>query len=667
MQDEYRSKRFVREGQERGQGNSSTSGSNTKGGLKPLDDIKKLLVEKKVKAGETAGPVAAPAMDLQLPGPPPASQRRKEMDAFMEEIKARQASEPSSSGPVPGGSSMAGSLGPSKADSGSQDDGDPTTTNLYVGNLHPAVTEDRLRQVFGKYGSLLSIKIMWPRTEEERLKRRNCGFVSFWKRSDAQAAMDALGDRDLDGHIITVRWGRAVSKLTRGLEQDTLEKTAPEDVSGMTMTPFDEKITIHTPWDTSRLALIDRTARYVSREGLVFERLLQEHLKGDARFTFLHDQTTHEGTYYRWKCISLAMGDSESKWREDPFRLYVSGPWWVPPQKALLVQRLRRSERDVSGDIKQRGGRLGGDAGLRLTEKTEVNFRAMLQGLTKSSRSLICEAMALALDNAESSEHVISLYMESLLGEPSQYKDAPPKLPSPAHLVARLYLANDLLHNSSAPYRNASSYRTLLGECLPEVFDRLGGVLRGIEGRMSARQFQDKILGILHVWDRWSIYPPLYISGLEAAFMRSAEDAEFKGLEDGNKENGDDDSDGEMKQDRNSIVKKAKQAGIWVGNHTPAHLIKRLEQLNAYVMAKKEKEALTVGLATPGFAQPTLAALTGTKVVESEDLDGVPLGAESDSDIDGVPLGEDDDSDKDIDGVPLTESTPAKKAKFSFS
>ncbi len=629
--------------------------------------MKKLLVEKKVKADEiTSRSAAVPSMYLPSPGPPPASQRRREMDAFMEEIKARQASEPSFSGLIPGGSSSAGPLGPSKADSGSLDDGDPTTTNLYVGNLHPAVTEDRLRQVFGVYGSLLSIKIMWPRTDEERLKRRNCGFVSFWKRSDAQAAMNALGDRDLDGHIISVRWGRAVSKLTRGLEQDTLEKTAPEGVAGMTMTPFDEKITIHTPWDTARLSLIDRTARYVCRDGLVFERLLQEHLKGDPRFTFLHDQTTHEGTYYRWKCISLAMGDSESKWREDPFQLYMGGPWWVPPQKALLVQRLRRSERDGTGDIKQRGGRLGGEAGLHLSEKTEEHFRAMLRGLTKSSRSLICEAMALALDNADSSDHVISLYMESLLGKPSKGEDNPPKLPPPAHLVARLYLANDLLHNSSAPYRNASSYRTLLGECLPEIFDRLGGVLRGIEGRMSAHQFQDKILGILHVWDRWSIYPPLYISGLEAAFMRNAEDAEFKGLEDVDKEDGDG-SDDEMKQDHNSIVKNAKQAGMWVGNHTPAQLLKRIEQLNAYVKAKKEKEALAIGLATPGFTQPiSAAASVGAKIVEDEELDGIPLGAESDSDIDGVPLEEDDDSD-DIDGVPLTDSTPAKKARYSFT
>lgn len=45
------------------------------------------------------------------------------------------------------------------------DDGDPETTNLYVGNLAPTVTEELLQEVFGKFGEIYSVKIMWPRTE----------------------------------------------------------------------------------------------------------------------------------------------------------------------------------------------------------------------------------------------------------------------------------------------------------------------------------------------------------------------------------------------------------------------------------------------------------------------------------------------------------------------
>ena len=36
---------------------------------------------------------------------------------------------------------------------GSYDDGDPTTTNLYVGNLAPDVDEAILKKEFGRFGT----------------------------------------------------------------------------------------------------------------------------------------------------------------------------------------------------------------------------------------------------------------------------------------------------------------------------------------------------------------------------------------------------------------------------------------------------------------------------------------------------------------------------------
>nr|XP_016505648.1 PREDICTED: protein RRC1-like [Nicotiana tabacum] len=75
---------------------------------------------------------------------------------------------------------------------GSLDDGDPQTTNLYVGNLSPQVDENFLLRTFGRFGPIASVKIIWPRTEEERKRQRNCGFVSFMNRADAQAANDEM-------------------------------------------------------------------------------------------------------------------------------------------------------------------------------------------------------------------------------------------------------------------------------------------------------------------------------------------------------------------------------------------------------------------------------------------------------------------------------------------
>src|SRR5699024_3136246 len=65
---------------------------------------------------------------------------------------------------------------------GSHDTGDPNTTNIYLGNLNPKLSENQLCEIFGRYGPLASVKIMWPRTDEERTRNRNCGFVAFMCR-----------------------------------------------------------------------------------------------------------------------------------------------------------------------------------------------------------------------------------------------------------------------------------------------------------------------------------------------------------------------------------------------------------------------------------------------------------------------------------------------------
>lgn len=52
------------------------------------------------------------------------------------------------------------------------------------------MNEENLCQLFGKFGPLASVKVMWPRTEEERARNRNCGFVAFMKREDGEKALE---------------------------------------------------------------------------------------------------------------------------------------------------------------------------------------------------------------------------------------------------------------------------------------------------------------------------------------------------------------------------------------------------------------------------------------------------------------------------------------------
>lgn len=77
--------------------------------------------------------------------------------------------------------------------------GDPATTNLYVGNLAHDVDEEILKVEFGRFGAIGSVKIMWPRDEEQRAKGRNCGFVAFMVRLQGGSPLD--GDRGPKGEI----------------------------------------------------------------------------------------------------------------------------------------------------------------------------------------------------------------------------------------------------------------------------------------------------------------------------------------------------------------------------------------------------------------------------------------------------------------------------------
>lgn len=62
------------------------------------------------------------------------------------------------------------------------------------------MTEQQLCEIFGKYGPLASVKIMWPRSEEERQRNRNCGFVAYMNRKDGERAMASLQGKYLE-HI----------------------------------------------------------------------------------------------------------------------------------------------------------------------------------------------------------------------------------------------------------------------------------------------------------------------------------------------------------------------------------------------------------------------------------------------------------------------------------
>ncbi|KAJ1253828.1 hypothetical protein BS78_K174800 [Paspalum vaginatum] len=79
------------------------------------------------------------------------------------------------------------------------------------------VDENFLLRTFARFGTIASGKIMWPRTEEERRRQRNCGFVAFTNRADGQAAKDEMQGVVVYDYELKIGWGKSVALPSQAL------------------------------------------------------------------------------------------------------------------------------------------------------------------------------------------------------------------------------------------------------------------------------------------------------------------------------------------------------------------------------------------------------------------------------------------------------------------
>jgi len=73
--------------------------------------------------------------------------------------------------------------------------------NIYVGNLSFNTDEPGLRAAFAAHGEVDTVNII---TDRETGRSRGFAFVEMPTDSEAQAAMDALNEKDLDGRTLKV-------------------------------------------------------------------------------------------------------------------------------------------------------------------------------------------------------------------------------------------------------------------------------------------------------------------------------------------------------------------------------------------------------------------------------------------------------------------------------
>ena len=208
---------------------------------------------------------------------------------------------------------------------GSHDTGDPNTTNLYLGNLSPRLTEQQLLELFGKYGPLASIKIMWPRTEDEKARGRNCGFVAYMSRKDGERALSHLLGKDIDGFEMKMGWGKPVPIPLQPIyiPPTLLRLTMPPEPTGLPFNCLPEyeneenfdkmlynaRIKVVIPSDRTQLCLINRMVEFVVREGPMFEAMIMNREMNNRNFQFLFENKSPEHIYYRWRLYSMLQGN----------------------------------------------------------------------------------------------------------------------------------------------------------------------------------------------------------------------------------------------------------------------------------------------------------------------------------------------------------------------
>uniref|UniRef100_A0AAZ3RYB7 RRM domain-containing protein n=1 Tax=Oncorhynchus tshawytscha TaxID=74940 RepID=A0AAZ3RYB7_ONCTS len=187
----------------------------------------------------------------------------------------------------------------------------PNTTNLYIGCINPKMNEEMLCKEFGKYGPLASVKIMWPRSDEERTRVTNRGFVAFMTRKDAERALAALDGKTVLGFEMKLGWGKAVRIPPQPLYTPigVLKISTPPPPSGLPFNAqprdrfrndftkpwgrskeeFDKTLSeavvkVVIPTERNLLGLIHRMIEFVVREGPMFEAIIMSKEKNNPDF-----------------------------------------------------------------------------------------------------------------------------------------------------------------------------------------------------------------------------------------------------------------------------------------------------------------------------------------------------------------------------------------------
>lgn len=77
--------------------------------------------------------------------------------------------------------------------------------NIYIGNLPYSISEDELRDLFAAHGEVSSANIIMDRDSG---RSKGFGFVEMPEKAQAEAAIDAINQSDVQGRSVRVNEAR---------------------------------------------------------------------------------------------------------------------------------------------------------------------------------------------------------------------------------------------------------------------------------------------------------------------------------------------------------------------------------------------------------------------------------------------------------------------------
>jgi len=87
------------------------------------------------------------------------------------------------------------------------------TTNIYVGNLSYQTDDRELEDLFAPFGDIASARVI---TDRETGRSKGFGFVEMPDSAQAEAAITALNDTEIDGRNLRINEARPREERPRG-------------------------------------------------------------------------------------------------------------------------------------------------------------------------------------------------------------------------------------------------------------------------------------------------------------------------------------------------------------------------------------------------------------------------------------------------------------------